>query len=233
MKYFITFGAGEQNYIDAGQRIITQAESCGIFDKIILYTDEYLKQDSEFWSMHSAFIESNPRGYGFWLWKPYIIKKTMEQLHDDDILVYADGGCEIDIKQSHLFNQLFDEMNSEHVLGTRISIEKYWNKMDLILHLDMKNDKYMNSRQNQATTNMYRVCDKVRDFVNQWYDLACNYHFIDNSPSIKKNADGFQEHRHDQSIFSLLTKKMDIYNYKPIDRVILIKRNRSGKSMLT
>ena len=35
MKVFITFGAGGQNYIDAGKRLIKQAKSTGYFDKTI------------------------------------------------------------------------------------------------------------------------------------------------------------------------------------------------------
>jgi hypothetical protein len=75
MKYFITFGAGGQNYYDAVNRLINQVKILNIFDKIIGYTDNDLKNDVEFWTKHSNFIENNKRGYGYWLWKPYIIKK--------------------------------------------------------------------------------------------------------------------------------------------------------------
>ena len=50
----------------------------------------------EFWNNHSEFILANKRGYGYWLWKPYLIMKTLEQMNDNDILVYADCGCEIE-----------------------------------------------------------------------------------------------------------------------------------------
>ena len=77
-KYFITFGGGSNNYIKAGERLMTQVNNTNLFDKTILYTDEYLKNDTEFWNKHSHFINKNKRGYGYWIWKPYIIKKTME-----------------------------------------------------------------------------------------------------------------------------------------------------------
>lgn len=72
---FITFGGGGMHYIDACNRLIGQAKSLDLFDNIILYTDEYLKKDTEFWEKHHKFIETNKRGYGYWLWKPYIVKK--------------------------------------------------------------------------------------------------------------------------------------------------------------
>ena len=34
--------------------------------------------------------------HGFWLWKPFIIKKTMENMNDGDVLLYLDCGCELD-----------------------------------------------------------------------------------------------------------------------------------------
>ena len=78
MKAFISFGAGGQNYINACNRIKHQVDLLDIFDIIKIYTEEGLKADTEFWNTHSKFIEENKRGYGYWLWKPYIIKKTMD-----------------------------------------------------------------------------------------------------------------------------------------------------------
>lgn len=78
MKVFITFGAGGQNYIDAGKRLIKQAKSTGYFDKTILYTEKDLKNDKHFWNPHSEFISKNKRGYGYWIWKSYIIKKQWQ-----------------------------------------------------------------------------------------------------------------------------------------------------------
>ena len=68
-KHFITFCAGKPNYYEAGNRLVKQATNLNLFDEISCYTEEKLKSDSEFWEKHSNFIENNPRGYGYWLWK--------------------------------------------------------------------------------------------------------------------------------------------------------------------
>ena len=52
MKYLITFGAGKKNYIDAGKRLIKQANNTNYFDKTILFTDKELKEDKIFWKQH-------------------------------------------------------------------------------------------------------------------------------------------------------------------------------------
>jgi hypothetical protein len=41
----------------------------------------------------------------------------------------------------------------------------------------------------------------------------CNYHLIDDTPSKSPNFTEFIEHRHDQSILSLLTKLYDMNIY--------------------
>ena len=64
---FITFGAGGQNYIDAGNRLIGQAKSTGLFDQNTLYTEDTLRSDPDFWKLHHQFIQENNRGYGYWL----------------------------------------------------------------------------------------------------------------------------------------------------------------------
>jgi hypothetical protein len=225
---FITFGAGSKNYIEAGSRLCTQAKNIGLFNKITLFTGEYLQQDIEFWGRHSEFIMKNNKGYGYWLWKPYIIKKTIETLNDGDILLYLDSGCEININKRNEMLNYFNIIKTEHIITAFTYTEKHWNKMDLILYLNANSKEYTDTPQRQAGALLFYVCDKTRRIINEWYDTACNYHLIDDSPSVSKNYDGFKEHRHDQSIFSLLTKKYNIKNTLNIESIIEYIRNRSG-----
>jgi hypothetical protein len=232
-KYFITFGAGSDNYIKAGERLISQAENTKLFNEIILYTDTYLKNDIIFWNKHGTFINQNKRGYGYWLWKSYIIKKTMEKMNDNDILLYLDAGCEIDINKSKFFDYYFNLVKKDYIIGTFTCIEKEWTKMDLILKLDVNNFKYLDTQQHQGGVILFLVCDKTRKLVNEWYDLSCDYHLIDDSPSIVQNVKCFRQHRHDQSIFSLLTKKYDLYSSnRNFHNVIEIIRNKTGLSKI-
>jgi hypothetical protein len=232
MKHFITFGAGGQNYIDAGNRLVGQAELTGKFDSVRLFTDIDLQGDHEFWPKHSDFILKNSRGYGYWIWKPYIVKKTMDGLVDGDVLLFLDAGCEIDKRFAKHFDNLFDIVKKDYIIGSQVCIERRWNKMDLIVELDALDNNFMNGLQRQGGINMFYVCDKTRELVRRWYKLACNYHFIDDSPSVLPNFPDFREHRHDQSVFSLLTKKMGIYSKSGFGPVVRVLRNISGESRL-
>ena len=41
-----------------------------------------------------SFIQAhNQRGAGYWIWKPYIIWKTLQDVEDGDIVCYIDSAC--------------------------------------------------------------------------------------------------------------------------------------------
>jgi hypothetical protein len=232
MNKFITFGSHE-NFINAGNRLLEQAKSMSLFEETILYTGEHLKTDDCFWEKHRDFINKNSRGYGYWLWKPYIIQQTMNKMKNGDILLYLDCGCEIAVaERASLVNDIeFLKQSNKCIMGTTTEVERCWNKMDLILKLEMNYDRHLNTAQRQGGTQLILVCDESRELVNKWYDLACDYHMIDDSPSVNKNLDCFREHRHDQSIFSLLTKKYDLYADQQLKRSWLkVAKNRTGIS---
>lgn len=231
--YFITFGGGGDNYYQAVIRLTNQAKELNIFDKIIGYTDIDLKQDNEFWNKHSEFIKKNKRGYGYWLWKSYLILKTFDLLNENDILIYLDSGCEIDIKKKDNILNCINIIDNAGIVATSTwQIEKKWTKMDLIEYLNMNDEKYTNSIQIQAGAIGIKKTKKNINFINEWYNTGCNYNLINDSKSIKKNYDIFIEHRHDQSIFSLLFKKYNFKNYYDLSTCIEYIRNRGGISKI-
>lgn len=229
VKHFITFGS-HSNYIDAARRLAVQATELEIFDKITAYTLSDLKSDPDFWSRHGAFISRSPRGFGYWLWKSYLIKKQMETLQDGDILMYLDCGCEFDKTEKDYLLHCMEVVKQDKLLGTNTwQLERNYNKMDLFLKLNMNDPKYTESLQNQAGALLFMVCDDTRGLINEWYTLGSDYHNIDDSPSVSPNFDGFRDHRHDQSIFSLITKKSGIYSKTELDtKCVKYIRNRSG-----
>ena len=239
MKHFITFGAGGQNYKDACSRLTRQASQMNIFDKITAFSDNDLKGDNEFWPKHGNFLENNKRGYGYWIWKPYIIKKTMDSMKDGDILMYLDSGCELDYRKRDKMIEMFSVVQKDLIIGTIVhglsdadNIEAKWTKADLFEEMKITDETIKNSKQRQAGIDMFFVCKETRELVNEWYSIACKYNLIDNSPSIKPNIKGFMEHRHDQSIFSLLTKKYNIFSNTRLNNAIHQARNFSKDTLI-
>ena len=93
-KAFFTFGGPTMNYKIRVKELCAQAQKLKFFDRIFCYTEEDLHKDISFWSQHGESIQRNhDHGYGFWIWKPYMIGKILESLQYDDVLVYMDAGC--------------------------------------------------------------------------------------------------------------------------------------------
>ncbi len=208
--HFITFG--NQQYAATAERICNEAKNLNIFHHIKKFTEEELFSFPEF-QQHRDFVYSNPRGFGYWLWKSFLTMKYMETMNEGDILVYADAGCTINEKGRKRMLEYFDMVNlhPSGILRFQLSLnnqtEKKWNKMDLVQYLNV--EKYMENFQLMATTFICRNFEIIRSLIKNWYNTACknNYHFIDDTPSILTNEFCFVEHRHDQSIFSLLCRK--------------------------
>lgn len=158
----------------------------------------------------------------------------MEKMKDGDILFYLDAGCEIDVKKKKLLEKCFKIIKDDKIIGSTCGpektghLDKDWTKMDLILKLDVNKSKYIDTVQRQGGTNMFYVCDETRKLVNEWYDISCCYNLLDDSSSKSSNYPTFREHRHDQSIFSLLTKKYGIFSKLSLYECgIVIDRNYS------
>ena len=191
-------------YYDSLDRIQQEAKSLPI-DTIYAYKDTDLWMFPDFYHKHYHFIKSNKRGYGYWIWKPYLTLMTLSLLNENDILVYADAGCTIQASGLDRFNDYIKLVNESKtgILSFQLGFkEKEWTKMDLFQHLDA-ND-HLEAEQLLATVFIVRKCTESVAIIKKWYETSCHYHLLDDSKSVVKNDPLFKEHRHDQSIFSLI-----------------------------
>ena len=63
----------------SAERIKKQAEDINLYNKIKVYTvDDLGKKEKEF--LKKILKKGNSRGYGYWFWKPLIIKKFLLSL---------------------------------------------------------------------------------------------------------------------------------------------------------
>lgn len=226
-KVFITCGLGSYIYVLSGKRLIHQVNNTGYFNESYLIRLDDLKNDKQFWERHSKFILNNKLGFGYWLWKSYIIKKQMEKMNDGDIIMYLDSGCEIKGSKKKLIPQFFDYVKEDKIITSNTCKDKCWTKMDLIKHFNMENNILLDKPQKAAGAILIYVCKETRDIINLWYETSSIYNLIDDSPSVSKNDDCFKNHRHDQSILSLLLKKNNILSKRNLKECIYYNRNKN------
>jgi len=204
--HFVTFG--NEKYKNGRRRIVSEARNFPCFNKIHEFTEFDLMSDHDYWYKHGQFILNNPRGYGYWIWKSYVVKKVLDNIKNDDILIYADSGCTLHPSGIQRLYEYFDMVKSSPcgiVSFGMPHLEKKYTKMDVIRHFEAED--LLETGQINATAFIIRKCDHTVKLINLWYESCDNYHLVDDSPSIVPNSFDFIDHRHDQSIFSLIRKK--------------------------
>jgi len=208
---FLSFGGPTKAYHDAVLRIGKEASRFNLFDTIVTATEETLRSDHDFWSKHGRFIETSPKGYGYWIWKPWLIKKALASMSTGDILVYADSGCTLHVSGLPRFLEYIELVKEHGALTFQTEhLEEEWTKMDVIQAL--KAQALMKTGQIHATTFLLQKTEATVDLVDTWYTLACNYSLLDDTPSKAPNYAGIKDHRHDQSMWSILCKQRGIYS---------------------
>lgn len=167
--------------------------------------------DPQFATEHSHIL-SQKRGVGYWLWKPYFIDRILKTMTENDILFYADSGSLFVRRMEPVFHAV--RQDERGVLCFTLAgkhTERLWTKRDLFLHMGMYSSEYTDTPQRMASFMCFRGTDFARDLLKEYLCLATNPHLVTDSP----NSDGwvepdFKDHRHDQSVWSLLTKKHNI-----------------------
>lgn len=215
-KFFVSYG--NSRFQNSVKRIEKEAHALNVFDEINVYRTEDL--DEDFKRQH-AWILKFPRIGGYGIWKPYIIQQTLNKMNNGDVLVYADAGCTLRPQGLARLQEYFimTKANSGvSAFQTRDFLpfkrkyprymEKEWNKQDIISLLNA--EEFLDTV--QLASGAIIICKNEFSckLVDEWYRISCldNYHYIDDSPSREPNHVDFIEHRHDQSVFSLLVKKM-------------------------
>lgn len=202
-KYFLSFGGGGQNYIDACTQICSQANDFALFDGVTKVTDSDLSQSSdhsEFYEKYSNFITSNKRGFGFWIWKSYLIDWYINQLNDGDLLIYADSGCRLSNPRKMRTLFCFMENNIFLFAKTSHSNRSYTSSV-VLEHFD--DGVIGDSPMIEATTFAVKVSSVSRRMIKDWWILCQNLDFIQD-PIKNLEPVGFIDHRHDQSLLSMI-----------------------------
>lgn len=199
-------------YDDSRLKLNKSAQRHGV-EYINSYRFEDLKSSDFF--LANAEILLNPKGLGYWLWKPYIILKTFEELSDDDIVIYADCGIEIIDDLSPLI-KICEDKEPILLFGNSNFKNACWTKRDCFVLMDCDREEYWNALHADAAFSIFKKCDSSIHFLKEWLKYGSNKHIITDLPNIggKNNLSEFIAHRWDQSILSLLAQKYKIDFYR-------------------
>lgn len=202
---------GDSRYQASRERLQEQAEDFDLFETVHLYNEHDLSE-----SFRQDFQEqlcADVRGFGYWVWKPRSILDTLEKIDNGDVLLYMDMGCHLNSRGKDRLLAYWKEVkqNESGFLVSQLELlrkECYWTKGDLLDYFGMRGEKEMYSPQYQAGILFIRKEPKTVSLIQSWLDIYYeDFHLADDTPSRTPNEPGFVEHRHDQSILSLLLKR--------------------------
>lgn len=212
--HLITFCAGLKNTKSIIARANRQLDSCKYIDSYEIVNPKDNLFFDKFMYYFKDFVTANPRGYGFWIWKPFIICEYLKKISENDILVYADIGCEFSSAGKKIFSDYLAHLKKNDFLVFSTyndQSESVWTKKELI---ELFNLPYQKIKEEQVAATFFLIKnnERSREIMQEWLSIAKieNFRYINDISIGFKNPE-FIEHRYDQSIFSLLMKKYNIH----------------------
>jgi hypothetical protein len=238
----ITFGAGSSGWTDAAQRLRKEANACGLFAQVEIFDQKWIQDfEPKLWYQIQDYFNANqPRGFGYWIWKPALLYWADKKWPDKQIL-YVDAGFHIDEQENLIYNFrdfLRTSFEKGGVAFEQIGLkEEYWTKREIF---DYFNCNYNDTQKNQLYAGFILMApgEKRTQFTQEFYSLTkFKNGFLFNDVRYAEQSAKFIEPRHDQSIFSILWRKYglsttpDLTTISNIGNFLLIAaRNRTGMS---
>lgn len=199
-------------YTRAQKSNTKSAIKLGCFKKVISYQPDDIEE--QFYQTNKDIL-IRARGAGYWLWKPYFIKKTLSLMSDGEYLFYCDSGSRFVNSVDDLLK--FVKTTDQNIIPFELQfVESQYTKRDCFILTNTDEIKYHNTKQRLATFSVWKKSEGVMKFVDEWLSLAQDERIITDLENQMgfPNYDDFIEHRHDQSLFSLLTKKYNLKAYR-------------------
>ncbi len=172
------------------------------FDLTMSYRRGHL--DPVFFTKNKDILDQK-RGAGYWLWKPYLILKTMEMYPDNTVIVYADSGVVMSKPLAPLLKELDKKpiifTRSNELVSLRAHLKKEAQQRLGISALDPR----LNAPDLWAFFMVLKNTPETRAFVQEWLALCEMKDVLTDVPfNPDMQEKGFLGHLHDQSLLSLV-----------------------------
>lgn len=172
------------------------------FDEIRPFHSDTLPES--FRALHADLFRYR-RGYAFWIWKPWLILRELRTLAPGDVLMYCDAQLAFVADPAPLFDLcvnrdgilLFHQRREEHVNRT-------WTRRDCFEAMGCDESRYWNGPQLNAAMQVYSPTPRAFAFIEEWYQWNSRLDVVGDAVSEKPEFPDFKDHRHDQSILSLM-----------------------------
>lgn len=208
MSKLILVSFADKRYRNSLKRLEEQTKDFPFDERYFLTPDNCLSKD--YWRNLKPWLYR--RGYGYWSWKSSIVKDYLSRLNNGDFLFWSDAGIMWNATPKSLlkFKEYINNLSKDNdilVFG-QPTIEKEWTKGDVFDALEVyNNDLICDSCQYWAGCFLIKKTKRTIDFIDRLTELCdLRKELVTDKRSTVPNKEGFKEHRHDQSLFSVLVK---------------------------
>jgi hypothetical protein len=203
--HVISFGSSK-HYAQSASKLLESVRrkaSVPIVTRIYNFSDiapEYMKQ-------YEAIFQQ-PRGAGYWIWKPYLIEKHMqEHMEDGDVLLYIDSEYTAMKDLTKLLHDDHDHACWSRKAGEIMYHETPYTKHDAYVLVGVHPEP--KKIQVWAGFVIFRKTSKNQYLISEWQRYCTDARVVTDMPStLGKENPAFVQHRHDQAVLSLLLRKM-------------------------
>jgi len=194
------------------------------FNNIIIYNENDL--DNYILNIIKNIINNYGNcGFGFWIWKPYLILKELSKMKNNDILFYIDS--HFFINDESIIERIIKDLNKSKkpiFSGNNcVSNDYIWTTTKLVKCVEQElnykfSEEELKQEHNDAGLLFIRKTKFTVKFFRQMLDIMLNnFEYITNEHNgDPDNNEGFIENRHDQSLFNLMIKYYKIKSPKYI-----------------
>lgn len=198
MIKFISFGS-DKNYIDYSESLLRSISKRYPGSNTKVYTPNDLQVDI------FEYTKLEPRGFGYWLWKPFIILEALNDINYGDFVFYIDGRSQFHGSKIEWLDEfLKDEfINKDICVWLSTYLEKVYTKKELLSFYGINlYDYHSNSGQFIETFFIVRKTGFTIDFFSTLLKkMLNNRNLLDDSIKLEQFK-FFIENRHSQSFFS-------------------------------
>jgi len=211
-----------QNLITRQKVLSDSALSKGNVDAVHLYNREKLVLTDYY--LNNKELLDEPRGCGYWAWKPFVILQTLAKTKPNDYVIYCDVGKPNDFAKSDHGNVIttsltplveWAERNDGMMPGVYLSnhgAAQNWIKRDCFILMGCDEPRFHTMPTIQAGYTVWKNTPKVINFLKQWQTSNLDARLISDQDNTlgKANYNGFQRNCHDQAVLTLLCEKNNI-----------------------
>lgn len=227
--FLVTYAAGGDQYFRNQNAVSQFAINKGI-DFILNYRKSHIEKD--FFETNRTIFNERV-GAGMWIWKPYIISRTMENAPEGSIIIYVDSAFKIRKPIARFLEQLGDSdimLIQDHDFKTGA-----YTKGDTFYLMDCKDDACRQSSLIWSAILIVKNTSNSRSFIKKWLKAcqeeqalnATAYNYMPNYPEYKW-------HDFEESLLSIVYHKnpegIKLLSYKDVDDYFVWFHRKNSKS---